>query len=225
MVYSRSRNLPVQSVVWRPISVRRLMEQDNELVSRALAGDYEAFQALVEKHQGPLYRHLKKMVKDYSLAEDLLQETFLNAYRGLGGFGGNSSFATWIFRIAHNAALMFFRKHRPESLEYDDELGGHDHDGLGAASPEFVNTPLERLLSEEGQRKIEEAIEALPVMYRTVLMLRDVEGFSIEEVSQITDASVPAVKSRLHRARNFVREALNSYYGERSNHARGRLVR
>jgi RNA polymerase sigma-70 factor, ECF subfamily len=201
------------------------MEQDNELVSRALAGDYDAFEALVEKHSGPLYRHLKKMVKDYSLAEDLLQETFLNAYKGLSGFGGNSSFATWLFRIAHNAALMSFRKRKPESLEYDDDLGGHGQEGPATTSPEFVNSPLERLLSEEGRRKIEEAIEALPVLYRTVLMLRDVEGFSIEEVSEITDASVPAVKSRLHRARNFVREALNSYYGERSSYARGRVIR
>ncbi len=201
------------------------MDRDSELVSKALAGDYEAFEALVEKHQGPLYRHLRKMVKDYSLAEDLLQETFLNAYKGLARFGGNSSFATWIFRIAHNAALMFFRKHRPETLEYDDELSCHGNSQPAAASPEFVNTPLERLLSEEGLQKIEEAIDALPIMYRTVLMLRDVEGFSIEEVSEITDSSVPAVKSRLHRARNFVREALNSYYGERIDHDRGKLTR
>ncbi|HTY23667.1 MAG TPA: sigma-70 family RNA polymerase sigma factor [Desulfomonilaceae bacterium] len=196
------------------------MDQDRELITKVLSGDYDAFEALVEKHQGRIYRHLRKMVKDYNVAEDLLQETFLSAYKGLDRFSGGSSFATWLFRIATNAALMFLRKHKPDNVQYDDDIKTRVHIAHTPVSPEFANTPLDLLLSNEGRRKIEQAIDDLPLTYRTVLMLRDVEGFSVEEVSKITDSSVAAIKSRLHRARNSVREALESYYAERDLYAR-----
>lgn len=190
-------------------------DEDRKAIAKVLNGDYDAFETVVEKYQGRIYRHLRKMVKDNQWAEDLLQETFLNAYKGLKGFSGNSSLSTWLFRIATNNALMFLRKHRPESLQYDDEIRNQSYATFLPASPEFVNTPLDILLSEEGRKKIEEAIENLPTLYRSVIVLRDVEGFSLEEVSEIMDSSVAAVKSRLHRARNAVRETLMAYYGEK----------
>lgn len=190
-------------------------DEDRKAIARILDGDYDAFEMVVERYQGRIYRHLRKMVKDNQWAEDLLQETFLNAYKGLKGFSGNSSLSTWLFRIATNNALMFLRKHRPESLQYDDDIKNDPHASFLMTSPEFVNTPLDILLSEEGLKKIEEAIESLPTLYRSVIVLRDVEGFSLEEVSKIMDSSVAAVKSRLHRARNAVRETLMSYYGSR----------
>ena len=189
--------------------------EDRATIQQVLKGDYEAFETLVEKYQGRMYRHLRKMVKDDQCAEDLLQETFLNAYRGLEGFSGNSSFSTWLFRIATNNALMFLRKHRPESVQYDDEVRDYENPSLMTASPEFVSTPLDILLSEEGLRQIEEAIDSLPVLYRSVLVLIDVEGLTLEEVSIIMETSIPAVKSRLHRARNAVREILTAYYFDR----------
>lgn len=191
------------------------MDEDRKTIARVLAGDYDAFEGLVEKYQGRIYRHLRKMVKDSQVAEDLLQETFLSAYRGLGGFAGASSFSTWLFRIATNAALMFLRKHQPDSVEYDDDIRSRPDMAFFQASPEFAGTPLEILLSHEGRKEIERAIEELPLLYRSVMMLRDVEGFSLEEVSRIMDSSVAAVKSRLHRARNSVRESLTAYYMER----------
>jgi RNA polymerase sigma-70 factor, ECF subfamily len=188
--------------------------EDKITVSRVLAGDFDAFENLVQKYEGRIYRHLRKMVRDNQLAQDLLQETFLSAYKGLQGFTGASSFSTWLFRIATNTALMYLRKNRPESVEYSDEIRGQG--GLPVhASPDFTNTPLDILLSNEGRKKIEQAIDELPLLYRSVIVLRDVEGFSLEEVSKIMDSSVAAVKSRLHRARNFVREALTSYYVEK----------
>ncbi|MEW6110759.1 MAG: sigma-70 family RNA polymerase sigma factor [Thermodesulfobacteriota bacterium] len=188
---------------------------DSATIAKVLDGDYNAFEALVEKYQARIYRHLRKMVKDAHLAEDLLQETFLNAYKGLAGFSGTSSFSTWLFRIATNTALMSLRKQRPESVEYDDAIKNDLYYSRMSASREFIQTPAEIMLSAEGRQKIEEAIESLPVLYRTVLVLRDVEGFSLEEVSQIVDSSVAAVKSRLHRARNAVREQLMGYYDEK----------
>jgi len=188
---------------------------DRQTVTRVLEGDFTAFETLVEKYQGRLFRHLRKMVGDNQQAEDLLQETFLSAYRGLKGFTGNSSLSTWLFKIATNNALMFLRKHRPELIEYADEIKVDLDYPFLTASPEFADSPLEILLSREGREQIEQAIEALPLIYRTVIVLRDVEGFSLQEVSEITDASITAVKSRLHRARSAVREALASYYMEK----------
>jgi RNA polymerase sigma-70 factor, ECF subfamily len=193
-----------------------IMDEDREIVARIVDGDYDAFETLVEKYQGRIYRHLRKMVHDNSQVEDLLQETFLSAYRGLHGFAGSSSFATWLFRIATNTALMFLRKNHPEVVEFSDEIGNRSDIHFVPASPEFISTPLDMLLSQEGKRKLEKAIDSLPFMYRTVLVLRDVEGFSLEEVSRIMESSIPAVKSRLHRARHSVREALNVYYAERN---------
>jgi RNA polymerase sigma-70 factor (ECF subfamily) len=200
------------------------MDEDGQTIAKVLTGDYDAFERLVEKYEGRIYRHLRKIVKDPHQAQDLLQETFLNAYKGLKTFSGTSSFSTWLFRIATNNALMFLRRHRPETIEYDDQFKNPSDGGSMPVSPEFVSTPLDLLLSKEGRQKIEEAIDDLPVLYRSVIVLRDVEGFSLKEVSKIMDSSLAAVKSRLHRARNSVRLALNSYYTERDGSpARGKL--
>jgi RNA polymerase sigma-70 factor, ECF subfamily len=192
------------------------MEDDLQLVKGTLGGDFRAFEHIVDKYQGKLFRHLRKMVNDPSLAEDLLQDTFLNAYRGLNSFSGASSFSTWLFRIATNSALMYLRKEHPETVEYDDKVLTDSVDVL-TPSPAFVSTPLEILLSLEGKAKIEEAIDQLPLIYRSVVILRDVEGFSLEEVANILEASIPAIKSRLHRARNIVRDTLTSYYMEKGS--------
>jgi RNA polymerase sigma-70 factor (ECF subfamily) len=192
------------------------IDEDRQAIARVIAGDYDAFEQLVEKYQGRIFRHLRKMVGDNLVAEDLLQETFLSAYKGLKGFVGASSFSTWLFRIATNAALMFLRRNRPDSIEYDDEIKTRTDLPFFPASTEFCSTPLDILLSDEGRRKIEEAIDDLPILYRSVMVLRDVEGFSLEEVSKIMDSSVAAVKSRLHRARNSVRETLAAYYMEKN---------
>jgi len=200
-------------------------EQDSQAIARVIAGDFDAFEELVERYQGRVFRHLRKMVGDNQVAEDLLQETFLAAYRGLKGFAGASSFSTWLFRIATNAALMFLRKNRPESIEYDDEIRTRTDLPFFPAPIEFCSTPLDILLSDEGRRKIEEAIDDLPVLYRSVMVLRDVEGFSLEEVSKIMDSSVAAVKSRLHRARNSVRETLAAYYMEKDLASNRRITK
>jgi RNA polymerase sigma-70 factor, ECF subfamily len=188
------------------------MDVDQETIKQILAGDYKAFEQIVEKYHGKVYRHLRKMVKDDLLAEDLLQDTFFRVYQGLNGFEGSSTFSTWLFKIATNSALMVLRKREPELVEFDEQVANSDGANHLGQSFALVNTPFEILLSAEGRKKIEDAIESLPVIYRSVIMLRDVEGFSTEEVSKILDSSVAAVKSRLHRARSMARDQLTSYY-------------
>jgi RNA polymerase sigma-70 factor (ECF subfamily) len=216
--YLYSDNIIFLGVFFPEINVAQnrdlVMEEDLQFVKDTLGGNFNSFERLVDKYQGRIYRHLRKMVTDASLAEDLLQDTFLSAYRGLNGFTGASSFSTWLFRIATNAALMYLRRVRPETVEYDDKIFSELSEAL-TPSPAFVSTPLEILLSMEGKAKIEEAIDQLPVIYKSVVVLRDVEGFSLEEVASIVGVSIPAVKSRLHRARNIVRETLTSYYIEK----------
>jgi RNA polymerase sigma-70 factor (ECF subfamily) len=190
------------------------MDQDTLCINRTLQGDFSAFEELVDKYQGRIYRHLRKIVRDDNQAEDLLQETFFSAYKGLNSFTGASSFSTWLFRIATNAALMFLRKNTHDHVEYDDETANQAHEMM-TASPEFIRTPLEMLLSMEGKKIVEDAIGDLPVIYRTVIALRDMEGFSLEETADVLGITVPAVKSRLHRARNIVRETLTAYYMEK----------
>ena len=183
--YLYSDNIISLGVFFPEINVAQnrdlVMEEDLQFVKDTLRGNFNSFERLVDKYQGRIYRHLRKMVTDASLAEDLLQDTFLSAYRGLSGFTGASSFSTWLFRIATNAALMYLRRERPETVEYDDKIFSELSEVL-TPSPTFVATPLEILLSMEGKAKIEEAIDQLPVIYKSVVVLRDVEGFSLEEV-------------------------------------------
>ncbi len=200
---------------WR-INTQKMSDQDWVTVEKVREGDFEAFEQLVDKYEARIYRHLKKMVGDSRQAEDLLQETFLNAYRGMDRFSGASSFSTWLFKIATNNALMYLRRVRPESVEYDDEILSDVDPRMIAPAGHFLSKPDEVLLSKEGRRKIEAAIEELPVIYRSAIILRDVEGFSLQEVAHILDCSLPAVKSRLHRGRNAVRDKLMMYFTERS---------
>lgn len=184
------------------------------LVERIIQGNYDAFEVVVQKYEGKIFRHLRKMVNDDSLAEDLLQDTFLNAFKGLKSFSGESSLSTWLFKIATNNALMYLRKRRPQFTPLTEQTYTDPDYPFMSASPEFANSPLELLLSEEGRRLIEDAITKLPPTYRAVILLRDVEGFSVRESAAILDLSTPALKSRLHRARTVVRELLERYYSE-----------
>jgi RNA polymerase sigma-70 factor (ECF subfamily) len=189
---------------------------DSLLVEQILKGDYDAFERVVERYEGKIFRHLRKMVNDDSAAEDLLQDTFLNAFKGLKSFNGESSLSTWLFKIASNNALMRLRKKKIEEAPLDDDTQSDPDFPYMSASPEFANSPLELLLSMEGRKLIEDAISTLPPGWRSVILLRDVEGFSIKETAEILDVSVPALKSRLHRARTAVRERLERYYSERT---------
>lgn len=195
---------------------------DRELVSRARAGEASAFSVLVGRHQRQIYRLALRMMGNESDAEEVLQEAFLHAYEKLGEFRGDAAFNSWIYRIAANSALMRLRRKRraPEMLSTSEEplpeLAGPAFlpDG-GYAEPPRSDWSLradDALHNQQLGSAIERAVANLPADYRVVFLLKDVDGLSNEEIAESLGLSVPAVKSRLHRARLALREQLGEFF-------------
>lgn len=171
--------------------------------------DADAFQALVETYSPRIYNLALKMLGDPSLAEDILQETFINAYRAIDRFEGRSHVSTWLYRIAHNAVLMRLRKEKNipplDSLEDDVDTEALSVVGRGDETPE------RHLLEAELAQKMDEALNNLSQALREVFILRDIEGLSTAETAEVLGLSETAVKSRLHRARMSLRAQLAPY--------------
>jgi RNA polymerase sigma-70 factor (ECF subfamily) len=179
------------------------------------AGDRAEFARLVDAYSTQIYRLALKILGDEQDAEDVLQNTFLKALQGLSGFEGRSSLSTWLYRIAVNEALMLIRKRRPE---VPVATGDEDTDEEEYTPVQFVDwaeLPEESLLSSESFTYLDQAVRRLPEKLRVVFLLRDVEGLSIRETSEALGLTETAVKTRLLRARLFLREQLSTYYQER----------
>ena len=187
---------------------------DQALVEKAKTGDYQAFEALVNRYEGKVYRLAMRMLRNQEDAEDALQEAFLQVYRGLKGFEGRSTFSTWLFRLATNVCLMKIRHRGTEPaqlLPLEEYLPRHEEGGHPQIQ-DWPDKPEEVLLNKESRLKMFEALERLPAEYRAVFILRDVEGLSNVEAGEALGISVAAVKSRLHRARLTLRGMLSSYF-------------
>lgn len=185
---------------------------DTPLIEKAQQGDFDAFGALVNQTEGKIYSHLLRLVGNPEDAKELLQETFLSVYRGLSGFKGDSAFSTWVYRIATNHALMRLRKKNPETVGFE-EISVPSHEELKRRTiSDWDIDPKEAVLRKEVRRILDEAIQALPPTYKAVVLLRDVEDLSTAETAQILEISEGAVKTRLHRARMCLREALGPYF-------------
>jgi RNA polymerase sigma-70 factor (ECF subfamily) len=177
-------------------------------------GDRAEFARMVEAYSGLIYRLALKMLHDPQDAEDILQETFVKAYRHLPDFDGRSSLSTWLYRIATNEALMSLRRVRFDQVSIDDPSDGEDEDVEPLQILDWCCMPEEEMLSEEARAFMQESIEALPASLRVVFLLRDIDGLSTRDVSQVLDLSEEAVKTRLSRARLRLRGMLTGYYGE-----------
>ncbi len=191
-------------------------QKDFQAVDRFKAGDAKAFDELVTRYEGKIYGFLMRMCGCADRAKDTVQDTFMTAFRYLNGFRGEASFKTWLYRIASTACLKSKRRRKDEPerhVSLDDLVPGE------AEVNELVNsswptTPAEDLLNNELREHIQNSLLKLPEKYRIVFVLRDVEGFSAEEAAKTLKISVAAVKSRLHRARLFLRKELSAYYLE-----------
>jgi len=182
------------------------------LVARAQAGDQGAFTTLVDHYQRKIYRIGKNITQNNEDAEDVLQETFLKAYEHLGGFQGNSKFYTWIVRIAVNEALMKLRKRKGDRFVSLDEPIETGEEEVKREIAVWDDNPEQRYSREEMQRILDEAVDDLKPDFRTVFVLRDIEELSTEETAEGLGISVPAVKSRLLRARLALREKLTRQF-------------
>ncbi len=189
------------------------------LIKKAQQGDHRAFAALVRQYQDLVYSFAFKVCRNRERAEETLQDTFINVYRKLKQFDWKSKFSTWLYSIITNDCLMKRRRTKLDaaSISINEPVhlheGGRDERGevLAQTLPSWRETPLEITLSQELRGLLDSAIQKLPMDYRLVFVLRDLEGKSAEETANILRLSIPAVKSRLRRARVFLREQLNEY--------------
>jgi len=195
---------------------------DEALIKASARGDQKAFTALVERYADTVYKFSFKVCRDKEKADETLQDTFINVYRKLDSFDGKSKFSTWLYTIVANNCLM--KRRRTRSQELTESLETFDtppnlHGGRNAHNVAHTGTtPADILLHKELQLVLQEAITKLPVEYRAVFILRDVEGKSTEETATILKLSVEATKSRLRRARAFLRDHLRPYVGSEGMH-------
>jgi RNA polymerase sigma-70 factor (ECF subfamily) len=185
-------------------------DSDEELVRKAQSGDERAFGELVSRYETKVYSLALKMVRNPEDAEDVLQDTFLRAYRGIKLFRGHSTFSTWVYRITANSALMRLRKKQLPLVSIEDA----DEREAPVNIVDWTPGPVDQLLNQETRRVMQEAVDSLSPEFRQVFILRDVEELSNTEVAEILELSVAAVKSRLHRARLKVRDKLAGYFSE-----------
>lgn len=179
-------------------------------------GDRTEFARLVDTYSPQIYRLGLKMLGNQQDAEDVLQNTFLNALTHIAGFEGRSSLSTWLYRIAANEALMLIRKRKPNINIEDMQHENADDVPLPETFVDWSVLPEKELLTGEGKNAIESAVKRLPENLRMVFVLRDVEGISIKETAEILNLTEVNVKTRLLRARMALREQLSSYYAERT---------
>ena len=180
------------------------------------AGDRAEFARLVETYSGAIYRLAVKMLGNPQDAEDILQETFIKAFRHLADFDGRSKVSTWLYRIATTEALMFLRRQKIYPLSIDqpfDQAETEEQEPLQIV--DWCCLPEDELMSDEARSYLDQAIEELTPALKIVFLLRDIEGLSTRETGQVLEISEAAVKTRLSRARLQLRELLTAYYGEK----------
>ena len=181
-------------------------DADAMLVERAVAGDQKAFELLVIKYQRRIQRLIGRMVRDVDLVEDIAQETFIRAYRALAQFRGEAQFYTWLYRIAVNTAkkaLMDLKRNPTVSENFfksgdDDETSLLENDLISSETPDAV------LASKEIAEMVNAAMEALPEELRQAITLREIEGLSYEEISEVMNCPIGTVRSRIFRAREAI---------------------
>jgi RNA polymerase sigma-70 factor (ECF subfamily) len=197
------------------------MEKESDLLFRFQSDDpASALTELFEAYADPVYRLAMQILEDQPAAEDVVQETFLSAITHRGGFEGRSKISSWLYRIAYNAALNRLRKNREIPLPEEDP-DDESPMPMPRSLVEWTLTPEEVNADKEAGDYLEKAIMSLPMKYRIVFYLRDIEDQSTEQTAEVLDLTETAVKVRLHRARLALRENLSEYFAERSSAING----
>jgi RNA polymerase sigma-70 factor (ECF subfamily) len=188
-----------------------------ELLAGLRAGDPAAYRRLVELNSANIYSVAVKLLGDKLEAEDVLQETFLSAFRAIDRFEGRSKLSTWLYRIAYNASLMRLRKREKMTTFSLDQPLREETTGERASRHlvDWSAVPDDQLLTAEAREEMDRAIAALPESLRSTFVLRDIQGLSGAETAEVLGITVQAVKNRLHRARLRLRDRLSDYFAER----------
>jgi RNA polymerase sigma-70 factor (ECF subfamily) len=188
-----------------------------ELVEKAKSGDTKAFEELMRRTQDKIYNLGIKFFGNKEDAADLLQETYIKAYESLPNFEGKSSFSTWLYRIATNFALMKLRKEKMKKVSIEELKNLSNGLKNSIDFYDWSENPYLHYKNEELKEILNEAINSLPPKYKTIFILHDIEGLSIQEVAKILSLSVPTVKTRIHRSRLYLREKLSEYFKKKGN--------
>ncbi len=186
--------------------VREVGQDEKSILEQACTGDTEAFGTLYRKHSHRIYNLCLGMVKDASLAEDMVQDAFLQAFRRIHTFRGDSQFSTWLYRIAVNAVLMYFRRCKTNPLANAEDTKQEDEDEQ-RPSERFQTEDL-RLSSSAQRIELERAVQLLPPGYRIMFILHDVEGYEHAEIAALLGCTPGNTKSQLFKARRKLRELL-----------------
>lgn len=194
----------------RPSSIRD--DDETELLDALKAGREEAYVRFVHDHTGPMLAVARRILAHDDDAYDAIQEAFLSAFKAISSFAGDSKLSTWLHRIVVNAALMKMRtRRRMPERSIDDLLPKFLEDGHRAEPAGAWSMPDDAVTLDETREIVRHSIDQLPEIYRTVLLLRDIEEFDTEETARLLGINANAVKTRLHRARQALRELLDPY--------------
>lgn len=188
------------------------MREDNrnetrQIIDRALAGDQKAYEEIVKEYHERIYHFIYKMVKDGAQAQDLTQVTFIKAFRALASFNSEYAFSTWLYKIAANNCIDYFRKKKLRTYSLDTPIQGKDGE-LQRDYADFEQNPEKELISRERDMHIEEAINSLPEKYRAAILLRHAQDKSYEEIAEELSLPLGTVKVRIFRAREMLKKKL-----------------
>jgi RNA polymerase sigma-70 factor, ECF subfamily len=191
------------------------VDKDGPLVERVKAGDHAAFTELVKRYEGKVYQLALRLTGNGMDAGDVIQDVFLSVYQKIHTFRGAAAFSSWLYRITANASFAKLnQRRRAAAVSLDDVLPAVEEQSSDLYS-EWSLKPDAVLFNKETREALERAINELPEEFRTVVVLRDVQNLSNQEVADILNLSIPAIKSRLHRARLVLRKKLGEYLDNR----------
>jgi len=189
-------------------------KEELDLVEKVKAGDISSFEKLINLTSGKIYNLGLKFFKNKEDASDLMQEAYIKAYTNLKSFRGDSAFSTWLYSIATNVAQEKIRKDKRSKASNNklkEALVSSDIKEM----PDWTHNPVNYFKKQEMKTLLNKAIDSLPLKYRTVFILRDIEGFSISEVADMLNITKPTVKTRSHRSRLYLRETLGEFFKDK----------
>lgn len=202
----------------------REAEEDRALISQAQSGEHAAFRKLVDRHQRRAFAIAVGLVRDENDAREIVQEAFLRVFKGLGTFEGGSSFFTWLYRIVTNLSIDLMRKPGRRAAELDESRDGSDDSEGDLALVSRIDgaDPMDVVRRKEVAARIQAALDGLPPYHRAVILMREVEGLSYEEMAEAMGVSKGTIMSRLFHARQKMQRALADVYAESDGAARGK---